>query len=135
MQYAHFELQPLSAFAPRAQPLAEMRDRPRAKRDVDVRVEREQPLALRLGVAAAHGDHLLRIALFQRASLREVRRKALVGLLADCAGVEDEQVRLVLRGRLAEAELLEHALDPLRVVGVHLAAEGRDVVAAHEPKL
>ena len=33
--------------------------------------------------------------------------------------------------RLAEPELLEQALDPLRVVGVHLAAEGGDVVAAH----
>ena len=36
-------------------------------------------------------------------------------------------------GRLAEPELLEHALDPLGVVGVHLAAERRDVVAAHRP--
>ena len=33
--------------------------------------------------------------------------------------------------RLAEPELLEHAFDPLRVVGVHLAAERGDVVAAH----
>src|SRR5439155_14057856 len=40
-------------------------------------------------------------------------------------------VGLLLRGRLAEAELLEHALDPLRVVGVHLAAERGDVIAAH----
>jgi hypothetical protein len=32
---------------------------------------------------------------------------------------------------LPEPELLEQALDPLRVVGVHLAAERGDVVAAH----
>ena len=38
------------------------------------------------------------------------------------------------RRRLAEAELLEHALDPLGVVGVHLAPERRDVVALHRPK-
>ena len=35
------------------------------------------------------------------------------------------------RRRLAEPELLEHALDALGVVRVHLAAERRDVVAAH----
>ena len=34
-------------------------------------------------------------------------------------------------GGLAEAELLEHALDPLGIVGVHLAAERGHVVAAH----
>ena len=33
--------------------------------------------------------------------------------------------------RLAEAERLEHALDALGVVAVHLAAEGGDVVAPH----
>ena len=41
-------------------------------------------------------------------------------------------VRLVARRRLAEAELLEHALDPLAVVGVHLAAERRDEVPPHQ---
>ena len=121
----------LDALAARAEPLAQVRDRARPEGDVHVRVEREQPLALRLGVAAADGDHLLRLALLQRARLGEVRGEALVGLLADRAGVEDEHVGLVLLPRLAEPELLEHALDPLRVVGVHLAAERRDVVAAH----
>jgi hypothetical protein len=62
-----------------------------------------------------------------------VRGEALVGLLAHGARVEDDHVRLVLRRRLAEAERLEHALDPLRVVGVHLAAERRDEVPAHRP--
>ena len=33
--------------------------------------------------------------------------------------------------RLAEPELLEHALDALGVVRVHLAPERRNVVAAH----
>ena len=36
--------------------------------------------------------------------------------------------RDLARPRLAEAELLEHALDPLAVVSVHLAAERRDVI-------
>jgi len=108
-----------------------MRDGARTEGDVDVRVERKEPLALRLCVAAADGDELLRVAILDCARLREMRREALVRLLADRAGVEDEHVSLGLRGRLAEAEVLEHALDPLRVVGVHLAAERRDVVAPH----
>ena len=41
-----------------AEPLAEMRDRAGPERDVDLGVEREQPLALRLRVAAADRDHL-----------------------------------------------------------------------------
>ena len=44
------------AFAAGAEPLAEVRDRAGAERDVDLRVELEDPLALRLGVAAADGD-------------------------------------------------------------------------------
>src|SRR5581483_10307961 len=41
------------AHAAGAEPFAEVRDRPRAERDVDVGVELEDPLALRLGVATA----------------------------------------------------------------------------------
>src|SRR5207249_3881462 len=62
---------------------------------------------------------------------REMSGETGVRLLADRAGVEDDDVRLLLDGRLAEAELLEHALDPLAVVSVHLAAERGDVVAPH----
>ena len=82
------------ALAARAEPVAEVRDRAGPERDVDVRVEREETLALRLGVAAADGDHLLRVALLQRAGLREVCGEALVRLLADRARVEDEHVGL-----------------------------------------
>ena len=121
----------LHALAAGTEPLAEVRDRARPERHVDVRVEREEALALRLGVAAADGDHLARVALLERARLSEMGREALVRLLADRAGVEDEHVRLLLLRCLAEAELLEHALDPLRVVGVHLAAERRHVVSPH----
>jgi hypothetical protein len=61
--------------------------------------------------------------------LAQVGDEALVGLLADGAGVEEDQVGLVLLGRLAVAQRLEHPLHPLGVVLVHLAAERRDVVA------
>ena len=39
------------------EPLTEVRDRAGSERDVDGRIELEDPLALRLGVAAADGDH------------------------------------------------------------------------------
>ncbi len=124
-----------NALAAGPEPLAQMRDRARPERDIDERVEVEEPLALRLGVAAADRDHGVAAARLQRARLREVGREALIGLLADRAGVEHEHVGLVLRDRLAEPELLEHALDALAVVSVHLAAECGQVVALHGPEM
>src|SRR4051812_25816104 len=113
------------------QPVAEVRDRPRAERDVDERVALEDPLALRLGVAAADGDHAVGVLALPRRRLAEIRGELRVGLLPDRARVEDDDVGVAGGRRLPEPELLEHALDPLAVVSVHLAAEGRDVVAAH----
>ena len=109
-----------------------MRDGAGPEGHVDERVEVEQALPLGLRVAAADRDDALRIALFQRAGLGEMRREALIRLLTDRARVEDHHVRLLLGRRLAEPELLEHALDALGVVRVHLAAERGHVVAAHE---
>ena len=114
-----------------ADPLAEVRDRARAERDVDLRVELEDPLPLRLRVAAADGDDELGVLPLACARVAEIGRELRVRLLADRARVEDEHVRVLLRSGLAEPERLEHALDPLRVVSVHLAAERRDVVAPH----
>jgi hypothetical protein len=125
------ETAPRNAQPARADPLGEMRDRPGSERDVDVRVEVEQSFALRLRVAAADRDHRLGIRVLQRLRLGKVRREALVRLLADRARVEDDHVGFGLRRRLAEPERLEHPLDSLRVVGVHLAPERRDVVALH----
>src|SRR5581483_996298 len=82
--------------APGAEPLPEVRDRARAERDVDERVKLEDPLALRLRIAAADRDHALRIAILQRPGLREVRGETLVRFLTDRAGVEDDDVRLLL---------------------------------------
>ena len=121
----------VDAQAAGADPVGEMRDRAWAEGDVDVRVELEDPLALRLRVAAADGDHALGVGSLQRRRLREMGGEALVGLLAHRAGVEDDHVGLLLRDRLAQPERLEQALDPLRVVGVHLAPECGDVVALH----
>src|SRR5919112_1599539 len=54
-----------------------------------------------------------------------------VGLLADRAGVEEDQLGVLAIERLRVAKRLEHALHALRVVLVHLAPEGRQVVALH----
>ena len=118
------------ALAAGAEPVAQMRDRAGAERYVDVRIEREQALSLRLRVTAADGDDRSRPLALQLRGVPHVGGEARVGLLADRARVEDDHVGLVLRRCLAQAELLEQAFDPLGVVGVHLAAEGRDVVAA-----
>src|SRR5205085_6977650 len=119
----------LHAEASGTEPFAEVRDRARAERDVDLRVQREDAPTLRLRVAAADGDHHLGPLPLACAGVAEVRSELRVGLLADRAGVEDDDVRLARITRLAQAELLEHALDPLAVVSVHLAAERGDVVS------
>ena len=109
--------------ASRAEPVAEVRDRAGPERDVDDRIELEDPLALRLRVAAADGDHAGRVVALPRRRLAEVRGELRVGLLADRAGVEDDDVGVLGGRRLAQPELLEHALDALGVVSVHLAPE------------
>ena len=51
-----------------AEPVAEVGDRAGPERDVDARVELEDALALRLGVAAADGDHAVGILALARAA-------------------------------------------------------------------
>ena len=112
-------------------PLAQMRDRARPEGDVHERVLLEDALALSLGVAPSdRHDDVWPVAL-QRSGVPEVRRQPGIRLLADRARVEHDDVGTVLRGRLAEPKRLEHPLDPLGIVSVHLAAERGDVVAPH----
>jgi hypothetical protein len=120
----------LHAEPARAQPFAEVRDRARAECDVDVRIEGEETFALGLGVAAADRDHHVRSLALACSCIAHVGGELRVRLLADRAGVEDDDVGLGLRRRLAEPELFEHPLDALGVVRVHLAPERRDVVPA-----
>src|SRR5262249_8911950 len=83
------------AETPRTEPLAEVRNRARTKRDVDVRIELEEPLALRFRVAAADRDDRVRPRALLRRGVADVGREFRIGLLADRAGVEDEDVRLL----------------------------------------
>jgi len=117
--------------AARAEPVAEMSDRAGAEREVDERVELEDALPLRLGIAAADGDDDIGAAALECRGVAEVRCEARVGLFADRARVEDDHVGLLLHRGLAEAEVLEEPFDALGVVRVHLAAERGDVVAPH----
>jgi hypothetical protein len=117
--------------ASRSEPVGQVTDRARPERDVDERVPLEDPLPLRLRVAAADGDHPVRIMILQRLRLSQVRGQALVGFLADGAGVEDDDVGRVLRRGLSQPDRLEQALDPLGIVGVHLATERRYEVPLH----
>jgi len=125
------EPSPGNAFAARTDPVREVRNRAWAEGHVHFGVQLEDALALRLRVAAADRDHLLRVARLKGPRLGEVGGEPLVGLLAHGARVEDDHVGGVLRPRLPEPEGLEHALDPLRIVRVHLAPERRDEVALH----
>ena len=97
------------------------------ERHVDEREPREHTLLHRLRPAAADPDHALGVAPLERPRLVQVRDEALVGLLSDRAGVEEDQVGVRAFGHLGVAERLEHALHVLGVVLVHLAAERGDV--------
>src|SRR3990170_3801183 len=81
-------------------------DRTRTEGHVDERILVEDALPLRLRVATADGDDGARVARLQRLGVAEVG-----------------------------SQPLEQAADALGVVRVHLAAEGRDLVSAHDGSL
>jgi hypothetical protein len=111
--------------------LGELVDLTRPKRHVDEGELAEDLVLDALRPAAAHADHALGVALLEDLRLVQVRDEARVGLLADRARVEEDQVRVLARGRLRVAERLEHALHALGVVLVHLTAERGDVEGFH----
>ncbi len=121
--------------AARLDEVAQAMDVARPERQVDERELLEELVLHRLRPAPSHDDHLAGVALLGGAGVHQVGDEAVVGLLADRAGVEDEEVGVGRRRRLAEPDGLEQALDPLGVVHVHLAAERRDVVAPHAAEL
>ena len=111
------------------QELGQPVDLARPEGDVHEREHLEHLVLQRLRPAAAHPDHPGRVLGLQPLGLAQVADQAAVGLLADRAGVEQDQVGAVAGRRLAVAERLEHALHALGVVLVHLAPEGGQVVA------
>jgi hypothetical protein len=75
----------------------------RAEREIDEGIALEQLVAHRFGPAAADHDPLCRVATLERGDVHQVLEKPAVRLLADRAGVEDDDVGILGRGRLAEA--------------------------------
>ena len=63
-----------------------------------------------------------------RRQVAQVAVELVVGVLADRAGVEDDDVRRLVAGRPHVARGLEQAREPLGVVDVHLAAERAHLV-------
>ncbi len=100
----------------------------RPERHVHEREALEDLLLDRLRPASADPDHRVRRPPLERVGLAQMRDEALIRLLADRARVEQDQIGLAALRSLAVAKRLEHALHPLRVVLVHLAAEGGQVV-------
>jgi hypothetical protein len=111
--------------------LRELVDLAGPERHVDERELAEHLVLDALRPAPADADHALRVALLERLRLMQVLDEPRIGLLADGARVEEDQVRVLARGRLRVAERLEHALHALGVVLVHLAPEGGDVERLH----
>ena len=110
------------------QELGQPVDLARAEGHVHEREHLEHLVLERLRPAAADADHPAGVLGLQPLGLAQVADQAAVGLLADGAGVEQDQVGAVAGRRLAVAERLEHALHALGVVLVHLAPEGGQVV-------
>src|SRR5262245_37355361 len=88
----------------RLDPVAEVRDRARPEGDVDERVALEDPLALRLRVAAPDGDDEIGLPALAGRGLSQIRGALRSRLLADGARVEHEHVGVVRPGCLTEPE-------------------------------
>ena len=101
-----------------------------AEHDVDVAGPRHDLVPVLLGEAATDRDLQVGTALLQRLERAEMAVELLVGVLADAAGVEDDDVGVFEAGRRLHPVGREHAGDPLGVVLVHLAPVGADEVAA-----
>jgi hypothetical protein len=90
---------------------------------VDVLDPLEELLALLLSDTPRHGDHDVRPALLEGRELADLAPKLLLGLLADAARVEHDEVRGLELVGLRPAVAREDLLHPVGIMDVHLAAE------------
>ena len=90
----------------------------------------EEALALLLRDAAGDDQHQLAPIPLLLREPAHLAAELLLGLLADAARIQDDHVRLGGVG-LDVAGATQHLVHALRVVHVHLAAEGRDRVGRH----
>ena len=102
----------------------------RADHDVDRRLAAQDLGALRLGDAAGHHQRRpaagLPTLVLELAQLAEFGEDLLRRPFANVAGVEDDEVGLFGRSRLGVSLRRGQIGHPLRVVDIHLAAEGLD---------
>ena len=103
----------------------------RAHDHVDVTGTRRYFVTVLLGQAARHDDLATVLLALPGLQVAEIAVQLVVGVLPDAAGVEHDDVGIVLGVRTHHAVGLEQAGDALGVVLVHLAAVGADDVAAH----
>ena len=82
--------------------------------------------------AAHHPDHHVGARALQRPELAELREHLVLGLLADRAGVEEDEVGVVLAVGQLVVVRLEQTRDTLGVVLVHLTAVRDQVELCHE---
>ena len=80
--------------------------------------------------ASADGDLQTRVVLLDLRELAEVAVETVVGVLAHGAGVEDDDIGLVVTVGLNIAGIVEQSGQTLGVVHVHLTSVGLDLVAA-----
>src|SRR5690606_11352078 len=103
----------------------------RADDEVEVRDPREELLALLLRDAARDREDEAGVLRLQRRELADLAPQLLLGLLADAAGIEDDDVDLVRRLGAGPAVRAQRLLHAVGVVRVHLEAEGVDEIASH----
>ena len=104
----------------------------RSEHHVDIRRALDDGLAFLAGDTAAHADDEVRIGLLQVLHAAQIRKHLFLRLFAHGTGVEQDDVRLFrVVGQFEPALVLaQHVGHLVRVVLVHLAAEGADVQLA-----
>ena len=104
----------------------------RAAHQADPRRPLENLFALLLRHAAEHANHLAGIAarIVLGIKLAQAREHLVRGFLPNAAGIVKNQARIVRRSHLPVSAPQENAGYFLRIVLVHLAAEGLDVKSA-----
>jgi len=107
-----------------------------AEHDIDMTGPLADRVPVLLGETSADHDLETRSGGLDRLEVTEGAVELVVGVLADAAGVEDDDVGVIERGGGLHAVGLEQPGDALGVVLVHLTPEGADqVLLGHTGKV
>ena len=93
---------------------------------IDTRLGLQERLVQTLGHATHDAHHKARLLLLQATHLGETSPDALLGIVANRTGVDQNHIGLGLRLGVAVAVLLENRDDNLRIAHIHLTAVGLD---------